>query len=124
MQAIDHVPGYAIEHVFTVYDWASLGDALIVNVGGSRGQAATELAKEFGSIKLVVQDAERIIQGVELGVPEELKGRIEFTSHAIFEPQTIKAPVYLFRMVFRGLGDKYAFLALKEKHKFRFFNPG
>ena len=115
MQAIDHVPGYAIEHVSTVYDWASLGDALIVNVGGSRGQAAIELAKNFGNIKLVVQDSENMIQGAESGVPEELKGRIEFMTHATFEPQTVKAPVYFFRMVFRGLGDKYAVLALKAQ---------
>ena len=94
---------------------ASLGDTLIVNVGESRGQAAIELAKNFGSIKLLVQDAESIIQGAELGVLEELKGRIEFITHAIFVPQTIKAPVYFLRMAFRGLGDKYAVLALKTQ---------
>jgi O-methyltransferase domain len=115
MQAINYVPGYAIELVSTVYDWASLGDAYIVNVGGSRGQAAIELAKNFGNIKLLVQDSANMIQGAELGVPEELKGRIEFMTHELFEPQTVKAPVYFFRMVFRNLGDEYAVQALKAQ---------
>lgn len=115
MQAINHVPGYAIEKVSTVYDWASLGDARIVNVGGSRGQAAIELAKNFGNIKLLVQDGAGMIQGAESGVPEELKGRVEFMPHTLFEPQTVEAPVYFFRMVFRGLGDKYAVEVLKAQ---------
>jgi hypothetical protein len=115
MQAINHVPGYAIENVSTVYDWASLGEAYVVNIGGSRGQAAIELAKNFGDIKLLVQDSAAMIQGAELGIPKELKGRIEFTSHELFEPQTVKADVYFFRMVFRNLGDKYALQALKAQ---------
>jgi hypothetical protein len=115
MQAVDHVPGYAIENVSTVYDWASLGSAYIVNVGGSRGQAAIELAKNFGDIKLLVQDTAKIIQGAASGVPEDLKGRIEFMEHEFFEPQTVKADVYFFRMVFRTLGDKNAVQALKAQ---------
>lgn len=115
MQAINHVPGYAIENVSKVYDWASLGDAYIVNVSGSRGEAAIELAKSFGDIKLLVQDSTIMIQGAESGVPEELKGRVEFMKHDLFEPQTTKAQVYFFRMVFRNLGDKYALQALKAQ---------
>ncbi|EPE28201.1 S-adenosyl-L-methionine-dependent methyltransferase [Glarea lozoyensis ATCC 20868] len=115
MQAIDYVPGYAIENVSTVYDWASLGNVRIVNVAGSRGQAAIELAKNFGNIRLLVQDSANMIQGAESGVPEELKGRVEFMAHGLFEPQTIKAPVYFFRMAFRSLGDKYAVQVLKAQ---------
>jgi hypothetical protein len=56
-----------------------------------------------------------MIQGAESGVPKELKGRIEFMDHGLFEPQTIKASVYFFRMAFRGLGDKYAVQVLKAQ---------
>jgi predicted O-methyltransferase YrrM len=115
MQAIDYVPGYAIENIPTVYDWASLGSAYIVNVGGSRGQAAIELAKNFGDIKLLVQDTAKTIQGAASGVPEDLKGRIEFMEHEFLEPQTVKADVYFFRMVFRNLADKIAVQALKAQ---------
>lgn len=115
MQAMKHVPGGAIENLSKIYDWASLGNVYIVNVGGSRGQAAIELASKYGGVKLLVQDSEKAIQGAESGVPEELKGRIEFMEHEIFEPQTVKADVYLFRMVLRSLGDKYAVQALKAQ---------
>jgi hypothetical protein len=37
MGALKYVAGYATKDVSTVYDWASLGDPYIVNVGGSRG---------------------------------------------------------------------------------------
>lgn len=113
MQAIDHVPGYAIGHVSTVYDWASLGNAYIVNVGGSRGQAAIELASKFDKVKLLVQDSAMFIQGAESAVPDQLKDRVEFMKHELFEPQTVQADVYFFRMTFRTWDDKYAVQILK-----------
>jgi len=115
MEAINYVPGYAIENVSSVYDWASLGDAYIVDVGGSRGQAAIELAKNFGNIKLLIQDSAMMIQGADSGVPDEVKGRIDFMAHGLFDLQTVKAPVYFFRLVLRGLSDKYAIQVLKAQ---------
>ncbi|KAI0117140.1 hypothetical protein F4814DRAFT_448145 [Daldinia grandis] len=115
MQAIDYVPGYAIELVSKVCDWASLGDVFIVNVGGSRGQAAIELGKHFGNVKLLVQDAAMAIAGAESDVPDQLKGRVEFMKHELFDPQTVQADVYFFRMTFRTWGDKYALQILKAQ---------
>jgi hypothetical protein len=115
MQAIAHVPGYAIENVSTVYDWASLGDVYIVDVSGSRGQAAIELAKNFEKAKFLVQDSAMMIQGAESGVPKDLEGRVEFMEHELFQPQTVKADIFFFRMVFRNLGDKYAVPVLKAQ---------
>jgi hypothetical protein len=122
MGALKYVAGYALEDVSTVYDWASLGDAYIVNVGGSRSQAAIELAKNFENTKLLVQDSAMLIQGADAGVPEALKERIEFMAYGLFDPQTVKASVYFFRLVFRGLGDKYAIQVLKAQ--IPVFNPG
>lgn len=114
-QAIIHVPGYNISNVPKVYDWASLGDAYIVNVGGQRGQAAIELAKNFTNIKLLVQDSAMIIEGAEADVPAELTGRVEFQKHELFDQQTVQADVYFLRMVLRSWGDKYAVNALKAQ---------
>ncbi|KAI1481891.1 sterigmatocystin 8-O-methyltransferase [Daldinia eschscholtzii] len=113
MQAIDHVQGYAIGNVSKVYDWASLGNVYMVNVGGLRGQAAIELAKNFENIKVLVQDAAMVIQGAESDVPDRLKERVQFMKHELFEPQTVEADIYFFRMVFRNWGDKYALQVLK-----------
>lgn len=115
MQAIDHVPGYAVGAVSKVYDWASMGNAFIVNVGGSRGQVALELANNFENITLLVQDVAMVIEGAESDVPDRFKQRVRFMQHDLFDPQTVQADVYFFRMVFRTWGDKYALRILRAQ---------
>ena len=114
MGAIDHVPGYNMSLLPTVYDWASLGDVKIVNVGGAMGQAAVELAKNFPNLAVVVQDSAAMM-GDGSFVPAELKERISFQAHELFEPQNLTAPVYFFRMVFRNVGDIFAEQILKAQ---------
>jgi hypothetical protein len=114
MGAIDYVPGYNMSLLPTVYDWASLGDVKIVNVGGAMGQAAVELARKFDNLTIVVQDSAAMIGDGAL-VPAELKDRITFQEHELFAPQTEKAPIYFFRMAFRGLGDQFAAQVLKAQ---------
>lgn len=115
MKALEHIPGNGIHDVPNAYDWASLGEAYIVNLGGSRGQAAIELARKFENVKLLVQDSATVIQGAESEIPKELHGRVEFMKHELFEPQTVKAQVYFFRLVLRNLGDNYAVQVLKAQ---------
>ncbi|CAJ2509764.1 Uu.00g056640.m01.CDS01 [Anthostomella pinea] len=50
MKSLDHVPGCGDKEVSKAYDWASLGNAYIVNVGGSRGSVVMDLAKHFGKL--------------------------------------------------------------------------
>ncbi|KAG8161933.1 hypothetical protein KVR01_007698 [Diaporthe batatas] len=115
MQALEHVPGYALSDVVKAYDWNSLGHASIVQVGGQRGQTAIKLAENFENVKFLVQDSEMIIQGAESDVPPKLKGRVEFQEHGLFEPQTVKADVYFLRMVLRSWSDQNAVNALKAQ---------
>lgn len=115
MQALEHIRGFALVDVLKAYDWDSLGDAFIVHVGGQRGQVATKLAENFGNVKFLVQDSEMIIHGAESDVPAQLKGRVEFQKHELFDPQTVHADVYFFRMALRSWGDKYAVNALKAQ---------
>ncbi|KAI1810153.1 sterigmatocystin 8-O-methyltransferase [Poronia punctata] len=115
IKAHDHFPGYATEEISKLYDWDSLGDAVIVHVGGSRGEIAIELAKKVDKVKLVVQDMDKVIAGAEAGVPDEIKGRVEFKAHGLFDTQTLQADVYLFRLVFQIWTDKYAVQILKAQ---------
>ncbi|GAP92082.1 putative sterigmatocystin 8-O-methyltransferase [Rosellinia necatrix] len=115
MKSLDHVPGCADAAVATAYDWSSLGNVLIVNVGGSRGQVAIDLASKFENVKLLVQDSAMVIEGAGSGVPSELKERVQFMKHELFEQQTVRADVYFFRMVIRNWGDKYAVGILKAQ---------
>ncbi|KAK2591049.1 hypothetical protein QQS21_011263 [Conoideocrella luteorostrata] len=115
MKALEHVPGCAIGALSKDYDWASLGNVFIVNLGGSRGQAAIELANNFANTKLLVQDMAMVIEGAESDVPDQLKERVQFMKHNLFDPQTVRADVYFFRMVFRTWGDKDALQILKAQ---------
>ncbi|KAH9897437.1 sterigmatocystin 8-O-methyltransferase [Xylariomycetidae sp. FL2044] len=116
MKSLDHVPGCGDALVAQAYDWASLGDdVLVANVGGQRGAVAIDLASKFENVKLVVQDAAAIIEGAEAAVPAPCQGRVRFVKHELFETQTVRADVYFFRMVLRSWGDKYAVAILKAQ---------
>ncbi|KAI1361281.1 sterigmatocystin 8-O-methyltransferase [Xylaria arbuscula] len=115
VKAHDHFPGYSASDVSRLYDWKSLSNAVIVHVGGSRGEVAVELAKRFMGHKLVVQDMEGVIQGAKDTVPAGLKDRIDFVSNGLFDIQTVKADVYLFRLVFQIWSDKYTLQILKAQ---------
>ncbi|PHH60700.1 hypothetical protein CDD82_2242 [Ophiocordyceps australis] len=111
----EHIPGFAIRDVSNAYDWPSLGDGFIANIGGEGVQVAIELAQSFGNLNLIVQDSSMMIAGAESSVPDTLKGSIEFQEHEFSEPQTVQADVYFFYQVFRNWGDKYAVKALKAQ---------
>lgn len=115
MQALEHVPGYSTQDVLKTYDWGSLGDAYVVHVGGQRGSIAVALAENFGNVRVLVQDSEMIIKGAELEVPDKLKGRVEFQTHELFEPQTVQADVYFFRLALRSWNDTVAANILKAQ---------
>lgn len=113
MKSLDHVPGCGDMLVSKAYDWASLGNVYIVNIGGSQGVVAMDLAKHFEKTRFLVQDGSMMIKGAE--VPEELKGRVDFMEHELFAPQTVQADVYFFRMAFRNWNDKNAVNLLKAQ---------
>ncbi|KAK6860721.1 hypothetical protein PG995_004357 [Apiospora arundinis] len=113
MKSLDYVPGCGDMLVSKAYDWASLGNSYIVNVGGSQGVVAKDLARHFEKTKFLVQDGAMMIKGAE--VPEELKGRVDFMEHELFAPQTVQADVYFFRMAFRNWNDKNAVNILKAQ---------
>ncbi|KAI1824558.1 sterigmatocystin 8-O-methyltransferase [Xylaria intraflava] len=115
MKSLDRFPGYTIAEVSNLYDWASLGNALVADVGGSQGYVAMELAKNFENIKFLVQDMEMVVGGAQSGVPDQLKGRIEFMAHELFDPQPVQADVYFFRMIFHNWADKYAIRILRAQ---------
>ncbi|OTA89512.1 hypothetical protein M434DRAFT_398554 [Hypoxylon sp. CO27-5] len=115
MKAMAFLPGYGTSEVVKDYDWASLGKALVVDVGGSQGHIALELAKHFGDIKFLVQDMGKVVEGAESLIPDNLKGRVQFMEHELFMQQTVAADVYYFRMVFHNWSDKYSVIILRAQ---------
>ncbi|KAK7750848.1 hypothetical protein SLS62_007247 [Diatrype stigma] len=115
MKSFDHFPGYATGEVSKAYDWTSLGETYMVDVGGSKGHVSVAVAKQFPRLKILVQDMAMVVNGAESNIPDELKGRISFMAHGLFDPQPVQADVYFFRMVFHNWADKYAVKILKAQ---------
>ncbi|KAI1323781.1 S-adenosyl-L-methionine-dependent methyltransferase [Xylariaceae sp. FL0255] len=112
MKAYTSSPEFDISYVLDCYDWASLGQACLVDVGGSQGHIAAALAQRFNNLEVVVQDTEASIAGAI--VPEGLETRMRFMAHNFFQPQPVKADVYYFRWVMHNWSDKYCIQILRS----------
>lgn len=104
---------YNASHVITNYDWLSLGQVKIVDVGGGAGHVTMELATHFPNISVIVQDMEKMVEEANANVSAELKDRFKFMVQDMFAPQSVEADVYFFRWVFHNWTDKYCALILK-----------
>jgi 6-hydroxytryprostatin B O-methyltransferase len=49
-------PGYSSSFLVNGVDWASFGEATVVDVGGVSGHISFALAEAFPSLRFVVQD--------------------------------------------------------------------
>jgi hypothetical protein len=97
------------------YDWASLGTATIVDVGGGKGLACRQLAKHFPKLSFVVQDLEGTVAAGRDTLPAEFKESITYMTHDFFMPQPVKdADVYFFRAIFHNWPDKYCVQILRN----------
>ncbi|KJZ69765.1 hypothetical protein HIM_10848 [Hirsutella minnesotensis 3608] len=104
-------PSYIVEH----YDWHSLGRVQVVDIGGSRGHIAVAIARRFDNVRVLVQDMEHVVAGVESQVPDEVKDRVRFMAHDMFSLQTVEADVYFFRWVFHNWSDEYCTRILRAQ---------
>ncbi|KJK74087.1 hypothetical protein H634G_10626 [Metarhizium anisopliae BRIP 53293] len=110
MKAFMEMQEFNSTHVVNNYDWKSLGQVRIVDVGGGPGHISLELAKHFPHLSFIVQDLE--IFSPDL--PDEVGDRIKYMKHDMFAPQTIHAEVYFFRWILHNWSDKYCHLILKR----------
>ncbi|GIJ86455.1 hypothetical protein Asppvi_005344 [Aspergillus pseudoviridinutans] len=89
-----------VKHLVQGYDWASLGKATVVDVGGSSGHASIALAETYSQLRFIVQDLPMVIETSQSQVPDAMRSRITFQSHDFFTPQPVRdADVYLLRMI-------------------------
>lgn len=69
------------------YDWASLGEGPIVDLGGGNGHISLAIAKEHPNLRIIVQDLPQNEKAFKEVIPEELKGRISYQPQDFFKPQ-------------------------------------
>ncbi|KAH8585876.1 putative sterigmatocystin 8-O-methyltransferase precursor, partial [Bisporella sp. PMI_857] len=103
MKNVTASEGTKIDHLVHGFDWASLGDATVVDVGGSNCHASIALATVFPQLQIVVQDLPDTIalaQNNLASTPASVRSRISCQAYNFFTPQpVVGASVYLLRMI-------------------------
>ena len=95
------------------FPWSSVG--IMVDVGGAFGATSSLIARNYPSIKCIVQDLPSIVDQARSQVPEDVAGQLEFMAHDIFKEQTVKhADLYLFRMILHDWSDIKAHSILRS----------
>ncbi|KAK8173319.1 S-adenosyl-L-methionine-dependent methyltransferase [Phyllosticta citrichinensis] len=115
MQSLTGGAGYEIDHLVNGYPWEALGDAVVVDVGGSHGFVPVALGQQFPRLRFVVQDLPKTVAGGPATVPDDLSDRIQFQAHDFFDQQPAHgADVFFFRWIFHNWSDKYCIQILKN----------
>ncbi|KAI4213304.1 MAG: hypothetical protein LQ351_004045 [Letrouitia transgressa] len=114
MRAVGLAPGVDYRHVAKGYDWEGLGNATVIDVGGSAGHLSMALAKKFPKLKFIIQDMKETVEENRRNLPAEFQDRISYEIHDFFTPQPIKADIYLMRHIVHSWPDKWVIKLLKE----------
>jgi hypothetical protein len=112
MKVMTSKPEFDVSYAINYFDWASLGEAEVVDVGGAQGHFALGLARCYSNLRILVQDMAQVVQDADAG---DLKERVRFMSHDLFEPQTVSADVYFFRWILHNWSDQHCIRILKAQ---------
>ncbi|TEY74877.1 hypothetical protein BOTCAL_0068g00020 [Botryotinia calthae] len=100
MEGVNKDPSQSQKHVTTGYPWTELGEATVVDVGGSSGFLSVELAKNYPKLNFVVEDYEKNVEQGAAQLSSELTERVKFVPHNFFDPQPVAgAEVYILRHI-------------------------
>lgn len=113
MSFFNNSPGLEVKHVVDNYDWAALGeDATVVDIGGSHGDVAISLARQYPNLRCIVQDLPEVIATAT--PPKGLDDRLSFQVHDFFTEQPVKnADVYFFKWILHDWSDKLCIKILR-----------
>lgn len=102
-------PGVEHSHILDGFDWDSIGNGVVVDVGGSQGSLSIAIAERFRSLHCIVQDKAEVIRKGQENLSPTLADRVSFMGHDFFTEQPIKnADVYILRWILHDWSDKYA----------------
>lgn len=96
------------------FDWASLRNGTVVDVGGAQGAVSILLAEAFPDLHFVVQDLPQVLLGAREKVPPHVAQRIEFVAHDFFTDQPVVADAYFLRAVLHNWPDGYCVKILRR----------
>jgi precorrin-6B methylase 2 len=108
-------PGLEPKYVVEGYAWDKLPDAsTVVDIGGSHGLVAIEIARRYPKLNYIVQDLDT--REGEAKLPPDVADRIRFQSYDFLagEQPLQNADVYFFRAVFHNFPDPKAIVILRN----------
>ena len=109
MDNVGGLESYNINHLVNGYNWKALGKGTVVDVGGNTGHCSFAIATIAPELRFIVQDLDKVVEGVKERTMDQKSERIEFQAHNFFKPQHVKgAEVYLLRFICHDYSDKYA----------------
>lgn len=62
IQQVSEQPSSSIKHIQNGFDWASLGNGTVIDVGGHIGYCAVALAQAAPKLQVIVQDRAELVQ--------------------------------------------------------------
>ncbi|KAF5612322.1 sterigmatocystin 8-O-methyltransferase [Fusarium subglutinans] len=98
----------------SAYDWSKLGEAAVVDTGGSSGHDSSTIAQAFPNLKFIAQDLPQLQTSFDEQVPAEIKSRVKFKPHDCLQPQKAQGDVYMLKMVLHDWPDNYAVEILRH----------
>ncbi|PWW73811.1 S-adenosyl-L-methionine-dependent methyltransferase [Tuber magnatum] len=97
----------------TVFPWSSLGNVLLIDIGGGNGHITYQIAQEAPEMRVMIQDKEQAIVEAKELCPDNLKSRFSFKVQNFFETQPVVADIYFLRMILHFLNDEDCVKVLK-----------
>lgn len=112
----------ALAHTVAMFDWKSIDDCLLVDVGGNTGTTVSAIAASAPGARFVVQDLPAPIARGKDQLHADLASRIEFKEHDFFAPNPVSGPsIFLLRSVLHDWSDERATTILR--HLFAAMGP-
>ncbi|KAF3037251.1 hypothetical protein E8E12_007077 [Didymella heteroderae] len=99
--------------VLEAIDWKAAGDATVVDLGGSAGHDDISLAEAYPNLKIIVQDLPQVAPVFEKEFPADLKSRVSFLTHNLFDPQPVQADIYILKWILHDWPDVESVAILK-----------
>ncbi|KAK1565971.1 O-methyltransferase [Colletotrichum navitas] len=100
--------------VLKATDWEAAGKAKVVDIGGSAGNDAFNLARNFPDLTFVVEDMPKVKPIFEANLPAELADRVSYVEHDILQPQPVEADIYILKLIMHDYPEAVASQLLRN----------
>ena len=98
----------------TGFDWATIRNGTVVDIGGSHGSFSIAIAERHPNLNFVVQDRAAVAREGRANLPPQFASCVSFMAHDFFHEQPIlDAEVYVLRWILHDWSDKYAIRILR-----------